>query len=120
MALNYNVLIRLQLWNVVSLVLDFSLVAKTVTVFSVSFFAMKVEFTVVPERPNTPQSSVISLATVVLVFFGVWRRSSAFGALSFFFLLMSQSERRVVTLTRSKEEMMGCLVVGYWSPLQFR
>ena len=52
MALNYNVLIRLRLWNVVSLVLDFS----TVTVFSVSFFGIKVEFIVVHERPNTPQS----------------------------------------------------------------
>ena len=74
MALNYNVLMRLRLWNVVSLVLDFSLVAKTVTVISVSSFAIKVEFIVVTERPNTPQSSVMSLAIVVLVFFGVWRR----------------------------------------------
>ena len=53
MALNYNILIRLRLkWNVVSVVLDFL----TVTVFSVSFFAIKVEFIVVHERPNTPQS----------------------------------------------------------------
>ena len=74
MALNYNVLMRLRLWNVVSLVLDFSLVAKTVTVISVSSFAIKVEFIVVNERPNTPQSSVMSLAIVLLAFFGVWRR----------------------------------------------
>ena len=83
MALNYNVLIRLRLkWNAVSLVLGFSFDAKTVTVFSVSSFAIKVEFTVVHERPNTLQSSVMLLAIVVLVFFGVWRRSSAFGAWS--------------------------------------
>ena len=110
MALNYNVLIRLQLWNVVSLVLDFSLVAKTVTVFSVSFFAMKVEFTVVPERPNTPQSSVISLATVVLVFFGVWRRSSAFGALSFFFADVTIGEEGgdIDAVERGDDGVSGC------------
>lgn len=58
MAFNDGVLVRLWLqWNECSLTLDFLLDTICTTVFSLLSLNTYVEFTVVPDRPQAPQSS---------------------------------------------------------------